>query len=52
VPQQIHPQIDQDKSQSNKQQSDYWILGSGADPAGIFDSVAGFDAKSLFVMMI
>ena len=50
VPQQIDPEINQEKRECDKEESGYRVLGGGADAAVILDPVAGFNAEALFVM--
>lgn len=52
VPEQIHPEIDQNKGEGNKQQSSYRVFARGADATVVFDSVTGFNAKAIVVMLM
>src|SRR5512146_977543 len=48
-PEQIHPEIDQNKRESHKQQTGDWIFARGADTAPIFHPVAGLDTETVFL---
>jgi len=52
IPKQIHPKVNQDKRQSHKQQSSHGIFSGGADAAMVLNSIAGFDAEGVFVMVM
>jgi hypothetical protein len=42
LPQQVNPEIDQDKGEGDVEQPQHGILGSRADAGLIFDAIAGF----------
>jgi hypothetical protein len=51
-PEQIHPEIDQNKSQSHKQQTGHRIFTCGSDATPVFDSVTGLNPEALLVMLM
>ena len=51
-PEEEDPKIDQNKSQSNEKETQSGLLGGGADAAMILETVAGFNAKAVSIMMM
>lgn len=50
LPEQVNPEIDQDKGQGDVKQPQHGILGSGADAGVIFDAIAGLNTEAVAVM--
>ena len=52
VPQQIDLEVDQKKRECNKEESGHRVLGGRANAAVILESVAGFNAEAVFVVVM
>lgn len=47
LPQEVHPEIHQDKGQSDVEQAQHGILGGRADAGLIFDAIASLNALAI-----
>ena len=51
-PEQEDPEINQNKSQSDKQETESGLLSGGTDAATILDAVTGFNPKAVSIILM